>query len=114
MGVPFSHEVQNASHHIDTIAPIVKIALWTIICVSVILSLLIGTLLIAVVALLITVNPDLAEERKRLVTPVLRAWLKVPSMLVGISSIGAAPTREGERSEWSPTAVPEKKTKYRE
>jgi hypothetical protein len=83
MGVPFSHEVQKASQHIDHIAPTVKIALWTIICVSVILSILIATLLIAVIALLITVNPDLVEERKMLVTPALRAWLKLPSALVG-------------------------------
>ncbi|KAH8793756.1 hypothetical protein F5882DRAFT_516146 [Hyaloscypha sp. PMI_1271] len=96
MGVPFSHEVQKASEYIDNIAPTivttlrnidttvpyVKFALVANILVSIILTILIVTLLIAVIALLITVNPDLAEERKRLVTPVLRAWLNVPSMLV--------------------------------
>jgi hypothetical protein len=55
----------------------------SIICVSVILSLLISTLLIVVVALLITVNPDLVEELKRLVILVLRAWLKMPSIASG-------------------------------
>lgn len=113
MGIPFSHEVHNASRQIDLIAPIIKIALWTIICVSLILSLLISTLLITVVALLITVNPDLVEERKRFVTPILRALLKVPSMPVEFSSVGVASTREGERLEESSIAVPEKKIMYR-
>ncbi|KAH7407178.1 hypothetical protein BKA64DRAFT_705588 [Cadophora sp. MPI-SDFR-AT-0126] len=103
MGVPFSHEVQNASHHIDTIAPILRIALWTIICVSVILLFLISLIAVAFIALLITVNPDLVEERKRLVTPVLRACLQVPSMLP-----------VAKRSEQSPTVVPAKKTQYQE
>jgi hypothetical protein len=77
MGVPFSHEILKAFHHVDTIAPIVKVAFWTLIFVSILPLVLIGSLLIAVVALLITVNPDLVEERKALVTPVLRVWLKV-------------------------------------
>src|SRR5450756_2119647 len=100
MGVPFSHEVQKASEHIDNIAPTVtaalrnidsivpyvKFALVASILASIVLSILIGTLLIAVIALLITVNPDLEEERKRLITPVLRKWLNMPTTLVGFSS----------------------------
>ena len=112
MGVLFSHEVKNVSHHIDIIAPIIKTALRTITFVAIILSLLISTLLVAIVALLITVNPDMVEERKRLVTPALKACLKVPNMLVGISTIGGAPTREGEKPERSPTVVPENSIKY--
>ena len=100
MGLPFLHEVQSASQHIDTIAPILRIALWTVICVSVILLFLIS---VAIIALLITVNPDLVEERKRFVTPVLRACLKVPSLLL-----------EAKRSEQSPTVVPAKKVKHQE
>ena len=122
MGVPFSHEVQKASEHIDniaptvvtalrnidTIVPYVKFALVASILASIILSILIVTLLIAVIALLITVNPDLAEERKRLVTPALKSWLKVPSMLVGNSP--AAPTGESETAERRLTGILEKRT----
>lgn len=113
MGILFSHEIQNTSRHIDLIAPTFKIALYTVICASVFLSLLISALLVTVVALLITVNPDLVEERKRFVTPTLRALLKVMSMLVGSLSKGAAPTRVGERLEGSSTTVPRKEIMYR-
>jgi uncharacterized membrane protein YbhN (UPF0104 family) len=122
MGVPFSHEVQKASehidniaptvvtalHNIDTIVPYVKFALVASVLASIILSILIVGLLIAIIALLITVNPDLAEERKRLVTPALRAWLKVSSMLVGNSP--ATPTGESETAERRPTGILEKRT----
>jgi hypothetical protein len=117
MGVPFSHEVQKASEHIDNIAPTVvtairnidttipyvKFALVANILASIIFSILIVTLLIAVIALLITVKPDLAEERKRLVTPVLRAWLKVPSVLMRNSP--ATPTGESETGERCQTGI---------
>jgi hypothetical protein len=90
MGVPFSHEVQRASHHIDSIAPLAKIALITLTLASVIITILLVAILYALVALMITVNPDLVEERKRLVTPFFKAWLKVPAMLVGIPSADTA------------------------
>lgn len=41
-------------------------------------------------------NPDLAEERKELVTPVLRACLKVPRLLMGRSD-GAPTSSRSER-----------------
>ncbi len=109
MGVPFSREIEKASHHIDTLVPTVNIALWTIIWVSIILLILIATILVAFIALLITVNPDLERERKALVTPVLRALLKVPRVLVGMSSTEATSRREGERSE-RPSTRSEKRT----
>jgi hypothetical protein len=99
MGVPYSHEIQKASEHIDAIMPTVKIALWTLTFVSIALLILIGVLLLAVIGLLITVNPDLERERRALVTPVLRGWLMVPCSLVGVLPAAAAPRREIERSE---------------
>jgi hypothetical protein len=96
MGVPFSAEVQKASHHIDTITPILKSALFAIKFACIIHVILFCILLVAVIALLISVNPDLAEERKELVTPVLRACLKVPRLLVGRSEGAPTPSR-GER-----------------
>lgn len=99
MGLPYSHEIQRASEHIDAIVPTVKIALWTLTFVSISLLILIGALLLAVIGLLITVNPDLERERKALVTPVLRGWLTAPRLLVGALPASAASRREVERSE---------------
>jgi len=90
MGIPFSHEdVQKVHRHIGTITSAVKFA-----CIIHVISFCI--LLVVVIALLISVNPDLAEERKALVTPLLRACLKVPRLLVG-GSEGAPMPRRGER-----------------
>jgi hypothetical protein len=77
-------------------------ALSAITWASIVLSFLIGALLLAVIALLITVNPDLEQERKLLVTPLLRVCLKVPRVLLGIT---AAETtgREREQPERAPT-----------
>lgn len=103
MGVPYSYEVQKASHdidtasrHIDTITPILKSTLFAIKFACIIHVISFCILLVAVIALLISVNPDLAEERKALVTPVLRACLKVPRLLVG-GSEGAPMSSRGER-----------------
>lgn len=112
MGVPFSHEIQKASQHIDNLAPTINLALWTIIWVSIIISFLIGALLLAVTAVLITVNPDLAEERRLLVTPVLKAWLKVPLTLAGRPG-EARLRKENDRLERVATGSFEKKTKHR-
>jgi hypothetical protein len=112
MGVPFSREVQKASLHIDNIAPTVNLALWTIIWVSIIISFLIGALLIAITALLVTVNPDLAEERRFLVTPVLKVLLKIPLALVERPA-GTGLRREDDKSERSATGYVENKAKYR-
>lgn len=105
MGLPFSHEVQKASAHIDSTVPYVKFALVAVVLASIIVPILIGTLLVAVLALLITVNPDLIAERQRLVTPVLKAWFKVPVMLVGNPSL----TGDDEKPE-SLTGILEKRT----
>lgn len=85
--------------HIDAIMPTVRIALWTLTFVSIFLYILLGVLLLAVIALLITVNPVLERERKALVTLVLRGWLTGPRLLVGASTTSAAPRQEVERSE---------------
>jgi hypothetical protein len=82
MGVPFSHEVQKASHHIDTITPILKSTLFAIKSACIIHMILFCIFLVAVIALLISVNPDLAQERKALVTPLLRLLVR---LLVGRS-----------------------------
>lgn len=99
MGIPYSHQIQKASEHIDAIVPIVKIALWTLTFVSISLLILIGALLLAVIALLITVNPNLERERKALVTPILRGWLTGPRLLVGALPASVAPRRVVERFE---------------
>lgn len=105
MGTPFSREVhevvghvQKASSHLDSIAPITRYALYAIILVSITVPILLWMLLLAVTALLISVNADLVEERKRLVTPRLRWWLKVLVMVVGRREEEGA-MREVEREE---------------
>ncbi|PMD30798.1 hypothetical protein L207DRAFT_519908 [Hyaloscypha variabilis F] len=103
MGMPFSREVQKASQHVENIAPYAVSALSAITWASIVLSFLIGALLLAVIALLITVNPDLEQERKLLVTPLLRVCLKVPRVLLGITAAETTTGREREQPERVPT-----------
>jgi uncharacterized RDD family membrane protein YckC len=64
MAVPFSHEVKTA---VDLAAGLKDVVIWF----CIIHAIFLGIFLIAVIGLLITVNPDLVEEWKALVTPVL-------------------------------------------
>jgi hypothetical protein len=68
MGVPYSQEVKTA---VDLAADL-KFA---VTCFIIILTIFLSFIVVAVIALLITVNPDLVEERKALVTPVLKLGL---------------------------------------
>lgn len=114
MNVPFYHEIRSASQHIDAIAPLIKTALLTITFVAILLAVLISALLIAVIALLITVNPDLAEERQKIVTPLLRGWLKVPKFLMGLLLGGGASKGKGPMDTGSSVAASEKRDRHRE
>ncbi|CZR68966.1 uncharacterized protein PAC_18867 [Phialocephala subalpina] len=79
MGVPFSQEVKTAVDVATDLATDLKshatTALYALILISVIHTFLLAIFLLAIIALLITVNPDLVEERKAFVTPVVRWWL---------------------------------------
>lgn len=81
MGIPFSHEVKTAVNLATDLATELKshatTALYALIFISVIHTFLLAIFLLAVIALLVTVNPDLVEERKAFVTPVVR-WLLLP------------------------------------
>jgi hypothetical protein len=77
MGVPYSQEVKTAVDLASDLKSHATIAIYAIVVVSVIHTILLSIFLIAVLGLLITVNPDLAEERKAFVTPVLK-WILLP------------------------------------
>ncbi|KAF8848397.1 hypothetical protein BDZ45DRAFT_753868 [Acephala macrosclerotiorum] len=74
MGVPFSQEVKTVVDLATDLATDLKshatTALYALILISVIHTFLLALFLLAVIALLITVNPDLGEERNAFVTPV--------------------------------------------
>lgn len=78
MGVPYSQEVKTAVDLASDLKGHATIAIYAIVVVSVIHTFLLSIFLAAVLGLLITVNPDLAEERKAFVTPVLR-WILLPA-----------------------------------
>jgi hypothetical protein len=81
MGVPYSKEINAA---LDQVAPLVAagfVVLRTTKNISILLAaiqiltvILLGLILAALVAILFTVNPDLAKERQAIVTPVMK-WL---------------------------------------
>ncbi|KAE8445356.1 hypothetical protein EG329_013478 [Mollisiaceae sp. DMI_Dod_QoI] len=75
MGVPFSQEIKTALDLAADLKPYAIYTLYTIIFITVLNTILLGVLVVAVIGLLISVNPDLAEERKTIVTPILKWWL---------------------------------------
>jgi len=75
MGAPYSKEVKAAVDH----AAEFKFA---VIFVSIALTIFLCFITVAVIALLITVNPDLVEERKELVTPVLKLGLWCLTLII--------------------------------
>jgi len=81
MGVLFSREIHATFDHINATVPYLRFTLWIIILTLIICTVLFTGILVAIVALLISVNPDLSEERKTYVTPFLQALLRVPSKL---------------------------------
>ncbi|KAI9651186.1 hypothetical protein NHQ30_001223 [Ciborinia camelliae] len=74
MGIPYSKEyksiVSTGTDFVDTAKKVAIVAVCLQIYYIVVLSLILGALL----ALLVTTNPDLEEERRALVTPVVK-WL---------------------------------------
>lgn len=100
MGVPFSQEVKLAVDLAAELKSHATVALYAIVLVSMIHTILLSIFLIAVIALLITVNPDLAEERRAFVTPAVR-WILFP--LRGWTAIfgGSAAGRERRRGDGS-------------
>jgi hypothetical protein len=83
MGVPFSKEVDIVVNSMQDLKPIAATALQTVKYIAPLLLLLqiatlflVALLLAAVIALIFTMDPDLSEERKALVTPVLKSLAK--------------------------------------
>ena len=85
MGIPYSKEINSA---LDQVAPLVEagfVVLQTTKNISILLMILqiltvvlLGLILLTAVGIILSVNPDLAAERKALVTPTMKwvaAWL---------------------------------------
>jgi hypothetical protein len=80
MGVPFSKEIGASLRHVEGALEHAKfISVIAVLCIAAI-TVLMGLIFIALIALLISVNPDLAEERELLVTPIVRWTLKLAVM----------------------------------
>ncbi|KUJ10958.1 uncharacterized protein LY89DRAFT_739931 [Mollisia scopiformis] len=81
MGVPFSQEVKTAVDLASDLATDLRshatVVLYAVVIVSVIHTVLLSLFLLAVIGLIVSVNPDLAEERKAFVTPAVR-WILFP------------------------------------
>lgn len=75
MGVPVSQEIKTAVDLATKLKPYAVSTLYTIITVCAINTILLSLLLLAIIGLIISVNLDLAEERKTIVTPFVRWWL---------------------------------------
>jgi len=109
MGVPYSKQIELA---VDQVGPFLQTAKYIFFILSafqilttLVLSLMLGLVLVALLALLITVNPDLEPERRAIVTPVVRRmtqWV-VPRSGTPAPEVGTEPAhyREWEKSEKS-------------
>ena len=125
MGIPYSKEINKAFEELNKaygqVTPLVAAAydvLETTKNISLLLAgiqvltvILLGFILLTLVGLLITMNPDLEEERTKFVTPVARwlaGWADVgkvgtgSAMAFGLLTAGAATvvvftTRKGQR-----------------
>ncbi|KAI7267986.1 hypothetical protein KC345_g7772 [Hortaea werneckii] len=131
MGIPYSKEINQA---FDQVAPLVAATLdvlqtsknisYLLAAVQVLNALLLLTAVFALLGLLITVNPDLAEERKALVTPVVKhlaswvmpgsegrwylrvvAWSIATVWLVGCAATAYYAMRENDRKNWDDSAT---------
>lgn len=102
MGVPFSTEVKTAVDLATDLKSHATTALYTLVFIAVIAVFLFALFLLLLLALLISVNPDLAEERRAYVTPVVRcviAWLALPVRAWGMKGLrgGEVMSEEPER-----------------
>jgi hypothetical protein len=104
MGIPYSREINKAFEELNQaygqVTPLIESAYdvlettknisLVLLAIQVLTVLLLGLILLALVGLLITMNPDLDEERKELVTPVLRwaaGWARFGKGIVGWTGV---------------------------
>ncbi|ORY55136.1 uncharacterized protein BCR38DRAFT_380561 [Pseudomassariella vexata] len=108
MGIPYSKEI---NHAFDQVTPLVaagfevlqttkNIAI-LLACVQVFTTIILGLILVALMGVIFTVNPDLDYERQQLVTPMMQwlaswifkygriaSWFLRVFLVVGIASLG--------------------------
>ena len=106
MGVPYSKQIDLA---FDQVGPFLQTAKYIFylfgvfhVFATLILGLLLGSILLALVALLISINPDLDAERRAIVTPVLRriTWLVVRRGDAYAREMGRQPRAEPDHGRW--------------
>ncbi|KAI6909812.1 hypothetical protein D0869_08399 [Hortaea werneckii] len=131
MGIPYSKEINQA---FDQVAPLVAATLdvlqtsknitYLLAAVQVLNAVLLLVAVVSLLGLLITVNPDLAEERRALVTPVVKhlaswvmpgsegrwylrvvAWSIATVWLVGCTATAYYAMRENDRRYWDDAAA---------
>ncbi|KAI7494971.1 hypothetical protein KC367_g7734 [Hortaea werneckii] len=131
MGIPYSREINQA---FDQVAPLVAATLdvlqtsknitYLLAAVQVLNAVLLLIAVVSLLGLLITVNPDLAEERRALVTPVVKhlaswvmpgsegrwylrvvAWSIATVWLVGCAAAAYYGMRENDRKYWDDSAT---------
>jgi hypothetical protein len=73
MGMPFSSEVKNIATDAASFKSHATTALYALVIITFIHTILLCTFLLGI---LITGNPDLAEERNRFVTPAVKSVVK--------------------------------------
>lgn len=100
MGIPYSKEINKAFEELNQaygqVTPLVASAYdvlettknisLLLLAIQVLTVVLLGLTVLALVGLLITMNPDLDEERRELVTPVLRwvaGWARFGKTAIG-------------------------------
>jgi hypothetical protein len=77
MGVPYSKEIEATLNQLQKAK---YVASWILVqqiltmLLQILAVLLLALILLTIIALLITINPDLADERRALVTPTTK-WL---------------------------------------
>jgi hypothetical protein len=103
MGIPYSKQINLA---FDQVTPLVAAGFevlqttrnitYLLAAIQVLTAVFLGLILITLIALIITVSPDLEVERKRIVTPVVKwlvgsvGWLKVGLWIVVLgAALGA-------------------------
>ena len=106
MGIPYSKEINKAFDELNKaygqVTPLVEAAYEVLettknislllACIQVLTVILLALILLAMVGLLITMNPDLEEERREFVTPVARwlaGWADVGKVGVGAATVFA-------------------------
>ncbi|KAH8906463.1 hypothetical protein BR93DRAFT_969655 [Coniochaeta sp. PMI_546] len=109
MGVPYSKQIELA---FDQVGPFLQTAKYTffLLCAfqvlaTLFLGFILSLILIALLALLITVNPDLDTERRAIVTPMMKGMTMWLGPLSGTSDPGVtaepASRRRWEKSDKS-------------